>query len=83
MKIVQGSVEALPPTTHVEQDGDWFFVMATKTVYGTNGDFEIPPTLAVIDSGMEVGFDLASGKAAQDAVRAFLATKNTTPTFDY
>ncbi len=69
----------LPKAVHVEQDGDLFFVTLPENRYATT----YIPCIAVIHTGMEVGFDYESGKAAQDAVRAFLVSLGITPTFDY
>lgn len=79
MKLIEGSTDNLPATVHVEQDGNYFFILPRVRDYGMN---YIPP-LAVLDSETRVGFDLASGKAAQNVIRAFLTSKNIIATFDY
>lgn len=81
MKLVNGSTDNLPATVHVEQDGNWFFVLPGKPDYSRDDWYQ--PALAVLDTEMHVGFDLESGKASQDVIRAFLTSKNITATFDY
>lgn len=79
MKLIEGSIENLPATVHVEQDGNWFFICSENR---DNNETYVPP-LAVIGLDMFVGFDPTSGKAAQDVIRAFLSFKNINATFDY
>lgn len=80
MKLIEGTTNNLPATVHVEQDGNWFFVLE----FPRNHDIgHHMPALAVIKTTHNVGFDLESAKIAQDAIRAFLTARNITATFDY
>lgn len=81
MKLIEGSLNSLPATVHVEQDGGWFFILPHRHDYDTAGEFT--RSLAIVNTGMTVGFDDKSGKAAQDAIRAYLIGLGTNPSFDY
>ena len=78
MRIVEGNTDSLPRQVHVEQDGNWLFVLP-----GARDEDTDTPALAVIETTHNVGFDLESAKVAQDAIRAYLTARNITATFDY
>lgn len=79
MKIIEGNISSLPTTVHVEQDGNYFFVLPTNR--DTSSVYVAP--LAVLDVEQPVGFDLDSAKAAQDVVRALLVARGVDASFDY
>jgi hypothetical protein len=83
MKIIEGAFDTLPPTVHVEQDGNHFFILANRREDGA----AYAPSLAVVISDTPVneeklGMD-GSGEAAQAEIRAALIGMGITPTFDY
>ena len=79
MRLIEGNINKLPARVHVEQDGNYFFVLTEARE--DFGGYVAP--LAVLDSETRVAFDLASGKAAQNVIRAFLTSKGIAATFDY
>jgi hypothetical protein len=82
MKLIEGSTDFLPLTVHVEQDGNYFFILPRARTENDWGDNYLP-ALAVLDTETHVGFDLASGKGEQNLIRAYLALRGVEATFDY